>query len=91
MHYLDHNATSPLRPEARAAIERALAIGGNRFVGTCARPYGARALVEEARDKGGARWQAPIRRRDLHQRRHRSQCAGAVRRGRRALPMQARA
>ena len=29
MHYLDHNATSPLRPEARAAMERALGVGGN--------------------------------------------------------------
>ena len=29
MHYLDHNATSPLRPEARAAMARALGVGGN--------------------------------------------------------------
>jgi len=29
MAYLDHNATSPLRAEARAAVEQAFAIGGN--------------------------------------------------------------
>lgn len=29
MHYLDHNATSPLRPECLAAVTHALAIGGN--------------------------------------------------------------
>ena len=28
MIYLDHNATSPLRPEALAAMQRALEIGG---------------------------------------------------------------
>jgi cysteine desulfurase len=27
--YLDHNATSPLRPEARAAVLAALEAGGN--------------------------------------------------------------
>jgi cysteine desulfurase len=48
MHYLDHNATSPLRPEAKAAMERALAIGGNP-----SSVHGAgravRALIERAR------------------------------------------
>ena len=29
MHYLDHNATSPLRPECLAAVTHGLAIGGN--------------------------------------------------------------
>jgi cysteine desulfurase len=49
MNYLDHNATSPLRPEARAAMERALDIGGNpSSVHAAGRT--ARALIEEARE-----------------------------------------
>jgi cysteine desulfurase len=48
MHYLDHNATSPLRPECLAAMTHALGLGGNpssiHAVGRA-----ARALVEEAR------------------------------------------
>lgn len=48
MAYLDHNATSPLRPEARAAMERALAIGGN--ASSVHRPgRAARALIDDAR------------------------------------------
>jgi len=49
MHYIDHNATSPLRPEARAAMERALAIGGNPS-SVHGRGRAARAVVEEARE-----------------------------------------
>jgi cysteine desulfurase len=50
MTYLDHNATSPLRPEARAAMERALSIGGNpSSVHRAGRA--ARAIVEDAREK----------------------------------------
>lgn len=53
MHYLDHNATSPLRPEARAAVERALEIGGNpSSVHTQGRA--ARAIVEDAREQVAA-------------------------------------
>jgi cysteine desulfurase len=48
MHYLDHNATSPLRPEANAAMARALAIGGNPS-SVHGRGRVARAIVEEAR------------------------------------------
>jgi cysteine desulfurase len=48
MIYLDHNATSPMRNEARMAIERALAIGGNAS-SVHARGRAARALIEEAR------------------------------------------
>jgi cysteine desulfurase len=49
MAYLDHNATSPLRPEAGAAIERALSIGGNpSSVHRAGRA--ARAIVEGARE-----------------------------------------
>jgi cysteine desulfurase len=47
MQYLDHNATSPLRPEARAAMERALGSANPSSVHAEGRK--ARALVEEAR------------------------------------------
>jgi cysteine desulfurase len=50
MHYLDHNATSPLRPESLLAVTNALAIGGNpSSVHGAGRA--ARAVMEEARDK----------------------------------------
>ena len=47
--YLDHNATSPLRPEARAAMLAALDAGGNA---SSVHREGrvARALVDEARE-----------------------------------------
>jgi cysteine desulfurase len=49
MHYLDHNATSPLRPSARAAMLAALETGGN-----ASSVHGpgrkARATVDSARD-----------------------------------------
>jgi cysteine desulfurase len=49
MAYLDHNATSPLRPETRAAMERAFSIGGNpSSVHRAGRA--ARAMVEDARE-----------------------------------------
>jgi len=50
MHYIDHNATSPLRPEAQAATERALAVGGNPS-SVHGRGRAARAIVEEAREQ----------------------------------------
>lgn len=53
MQYLDHNATSPLRPEARAAIERALALGGNAS-SVHGQGRKAHAALEEARTKVGA-------------------------------------
>ncbi len=49
MHYLDHNAASPLRPEARAAMERALGSANPSSVHAEGRK--ARAIVEEARTK----------------------------------------
>jgi cysteine desulfurase len=49
MNYLDHNATSPLRPEARAAVERALLIGGNPS-SVHAAGRAARAVIEDARE-----------------------------------------
>ncbi len=46
--YMDHNATTPLRPEARAAVIEALDVLGNpSSVHTEGRA--ARALVERAR------------------------------------------
>lgn len=53
MVYLDHNATAPIRPEARAAAIEALALTGNpssvhRFGRT------ARRLVEDARERVAA-------------------------------------
>lgn len=53
MNYLDHNATSPLRPEAKAAMDRALIGGGNpSSVHGAGRV--ARALVEQARERVAA-------------------------------------
>ena len=50
MTYLDHNATSPLRPEARAVMERAFSVTGNpssvHLEGRL-----ARKLIEDAREK----------------------------------------
>jgi cysteine desulfurase len=48
MHYLDHNATSPLRPESLAAVTHALAIGGNPS-SMHASGRAARALVDDAK------------------------------------------
>lgn len=49
MTYLDHNATSPLRPEAQAAMARALSVDGNAL-SIHAAGRAARAIVEEARE-----------------------------------------
>ena len=48
-HYLDHNATSPLRTEARMAASRAMACAGNA---SSVHRHGrhARALIEDARE-----------------------------------------
>ncbi|HEX4636022.1 MAG TPA: cysteine desulfurase family protein [Rhizomicrobium sp.] len=50
MHYLDHNATSPLRPESLTAMTHALAVGGNPS-SIHAKGRTARAVMEEAREK----------------------------------------
>src|SRR6185312_16517701 len=50
MHYLDHNATSPLRPESLSAVIHALGVGGNPS-SIHATGRAARALMEEAREK----------------------------------------
>ncbi|HEX4104591.1 MAG TPA: cysteine desulfurase family protein [Rhizomicrobium sp.] len=49
MPYCDHNATAPLRPEARKAVERALSLTGNPS-SFHAGGRAARALAEEARE-----------------------------------------
>src|ERR1700730_1836101 len=50
MRYLDHNATSPLRPEASAAMERAFDVAGNpSAIHRAGRK--ARALVDDAREQ----------------------------------------
>ncbi|HEY7459821.1 MAG TPA: cysteine desulfurase family protein [Xanthobacteraceae bacterium] len=50
--YLDHNATSPLRPPARAALQEALALGNASSVHAEGRA--ARAAVEHAREQVAA-------------------------------------
>lgn len=51
--YLDHNATTPLRPAARAAMRAALDLAGNPS-SVHAEGRAARALVEAAREKVAA-------------------------------------
>lgn len=53
MPYLDHNATSPLRPEARAAMDAALQLGGNAS-SVHGAGRAARAMIETARDQVAA-------------------------------------
>lgn len=53
MHYLDHNASSPLRPEARAAMERAYDVCGNPS-SVHAAGRAARRIVEDARERVAA-------------------------------------
>jgi cysteine desulfurase len=50
MHYLDHNATSPLRPESLLAVNHALGVGGNPS-SIHASGRAARAILEDAREK----------------------------------------
>ena len=53
MHYLDHNSTSPIRPECLSAVTHALNTGGNPS-SIHAKGRGARAIVEEARERVAA-------------------------------------
>ncbi len=53
MHYLDHNATSPLRPESLSAVSHALGLGGNPS-SIHANGRAARAVVEDARERVAA-------------------------------------
>jgi cysteine desulfurase len=50
MIYLDHNATSPLRPEAKEAMLRAMDIGGNPS-SVHAAGRAARGMIEKAREQ----------------------------------------
>lgn len=50
MHYCDHNATSPLRPESLAAMTHALGVSGNPS-SVHANGRAARAIVDDAREK----------------------------------------
>ncbi len=56
--YLDYNATAPVRPEAAAAVVRALEAGGNPS-SVHAAGRAARALMEQARDEVAALISAP--------------------------------
>jgi cysteine desulfurase len=56
--YLDHNATSVVRPEAKAAMARALDVGGNPS-SIHAAGRAARAMVETAREQVAALIAAP--------------------------------
>lgn len=56
--YLDHNATSPIRPEAREAVTVALGIGANPS-SVHAPGRAARALLEEARMRVAALTDVP--------------------------------
>lgn len=56
--YLDHNATTAVRPEAAEATARALALGGNPS-SVHAAGRAARAVVEQARDAVAALIAAP--------------------------------
>ena len=49
--YLDHNATAPLRPEARKALEEALDLGLGNPSSVHHRGRAARAVVDEARER----------------------------------------
>ena len=51
--YLDHNATSPIRPEVAEAVARALVLPGNPS-SVHAEGRAARAEIEAARDKVAA-------------------------------------
>jgi len=53
MHYLDHNATSPIRPESLSAVSHALAVRGNPS-SIHANGRAARAIIEQAREQVAA-------------------------------------
>jgi cysteine desulfurase len=53
MIYLDHNAAAPLRPEAKAAMLRAMELGGNPS-SVHAAGRAARATIEDAREQVAA-------------------------------------
>ena len=68
--YLDHAATSPMRPEVLAAYVEALGVVGNPSSIHCQRPGGAR-LLETGREQVAASLGADAVEVVLHRRRHR--------------------
>lgn len=58
-HYLDHNATTAVRPEVIAAVARAMATTGNSS-SVHAEGRAARAIVEEGREKLRTLINAPV-------------------------------
>ena len=68
--YLDHNATSPLRPEAAEVVLRALQLPGNAS-SVHAEGRAARAEIEKRPREGGPSRRRPGEERRLHQRRDR--------------------
>ena len=58
-HYLDHNATTPVRPEVIAAVASAMGEVGNSS-SVHAEGRAARAIVEAAREKLRALVNAPV-------------------------------
>jgi cysteine desulfurase len=78
MHYLRSQRDVAVAPRSRDAIAHALTIGGNPS-SVHAAGRAAHAVVEEARDAVAKLGGREIRSGDLHQRRHRIQCPGAVR------------
>ena len=59
MHYCDHNATSPLRPESLAAMTHALGVCGNPS-SVHANGRAARAIVESYFHAGAALFYAVL-------------------------------
>ncbi len=58
-HYLDHNATTPVRPEVVEAVARAMGVIGNSS-SVHAEGRAARAIVEEGREKLRSLINAPM-------------------------------
>ena len=74
--YLDHNATSPLRPEVAAAMARALDAAGQSLLGPCRGP-GRPGRDRDARGTRSRPWSgADGQERGLHERRHRGEQHG---------------
>jgi hypothetical protein len=75
--YLDHNATTPVRPDVALAMARALMLPGNPS-SVHSEGRAARAAIEQARTQVARLVGAKAEQCRLHQRRHRGQCDGAV-------------
>ena len=80
--YLDHNATTPLRPEVVEAMATALRERWGNPSSTHAEGAAARAAIERAREQVAELVGAAAPRGDLHLGRHRGEQHGAARRAR---------